>query len=102
MSTKHEVWRGEVIAMEGASFVHVQIVGNLIRSGRRRHVARGRCSASAEFEFGSVLHRGPSDDLPSRASTSGGPKWWTRDRVSLAASSQSDGGGMATQKDRLT
>ena len=30
MSTKHEVWRGEVIAMEGASLVHVQIVGNLI------------------------------------------------------------------------
>jgi hypothetical protein len=30
MSTKHELWRGEVVAMEDASFVHVQIVGNLI------------------------------------------------------------------------
>lgn len=29
-STKHELWRGEVIAMEDASFVHVQIVGNLM------------------------------------------------------------------------
>jgi Uma2 family endonuclease len=42
--TKHELWRGEVFAMAGASFAHNRIVANLL-AGLRDALANGACVA---------------------------------------------------------
>lgn len=42
--TKHELWRGEVFAMAGASFAHNRIVANLL-AGLRDALANGTCVA---------------------------------------------------------
>lgn len=41
---KHELWRGEVFAMAGASFAHNRIVANLL-AGLRDALANGSCVA---------------------------------------------------------
>ncbi len=43
-ATKHELWRGEVFAMAGASFAHNRIVANLL-AGLRDALIDGACVA---------------------------------------------------------
>lgn len=40
--TKHELWRGEIFAMEGASYAHNRIVANLL-AALRDALGRGPC-----------------------------------------------------------